>query len=131
MDGKVSIMGVFGVIHTAAIPATHPSCFLVFEVELDYTEIGHAFEVRVECVDEDGGRVFVAKMEAETSGKAKPGTPMLLPLVWKLPPLRFQKEGRHDVNFFLGTEPGAKLHLPLQVVKLPRQPIPPSEPRPS
>jgi hypothetical protein len=102
MDKKLSALGIFTFIRAAVLPAIHPSCFLVFEIELDPAEVGQPIKIHIQCVDTDGTRILEAKTEIPTSGQAKPGDHPTLPQLLQLPPLALRTAGMHAINIFLG-----------------------------
>lgn len=126
VEGKMSLMGVFGRIYTGKIPAVHIQAFLAFEIELDYTEVGYPVAIRVECVDADGNKILSAQTTIQVPGEpggGKIGEHPTLPQIMRLPPMQFTKEGNHEINIFLGAEGGAH-HVPFEVVILQAAPPP-------
>lgn len=119
IDGKPSLMGVYSRINTAQFPSLHPPTFLVFEIELDYTELGKQVDVHVQCVDADGSPILDARAAIQTFGKGKIGDRPLLPQILRLPPLRFDKEGKYDINIFLANDPSPKKRVSFEVVVVP------------
>jgi hypothetical protein len=130
LEGKLSIIGVFSQINVANVPTVWLGAWLVFEIELDYTEVGHPIEVRVACVDADGAQILEAKATMQTEGKAKIGDHPVVPQVLRLPPLRFNRAGAYDVNIFLDSAPSPKARVPFQVVLTATPPAPPIQGKP-
>lgn len=114
-DMKLSALGFFSRIRTAQFPAIHPRAFLVFEIELDYTEVGKDFTVKVECVDADGAPILQARTQIRTEGSGKPGDRPRIPQFLQLPPLTFKKAGAYDINIFAGGDL-SPYHLTFDVV---------------
>ncbi|MEK7239682.1 MAG: hypothetical protein AAB224_03785 [Gemmatimonadota bacterium] len=117
-EQKPSMMGLFSKIAVATFPTVHPQAYLVFEIALDYTEVGMPIDVRVEIVDIDGKKLMQANARIPTRGEGKPGDTPTIPQILRLPPLQFPKAGRYDINIFLGADKGAKAHLPFEVVQM-------------
>lgn len=115
-DGKVSLLGVFTRINAAQLPTVLPRAYFVFELGLDYTEMGKPFEVRVECVDADGSPVLKTRNEITVQGTGKPGDKPTVPQILQLPPLQFKRDGSYDINVFVGTDPSPKNRASFSVV---------------
>lgn len=118
-DGKVSLMGVFTRITAAQVPVMLPRAYFVFELGLDYTEVGKEFEIRVECVDSDGEPVLQTVNSILIQGTAKPGDKPTVPQILQLPPLTFSREGAHDFNIFVGSDPTPKNRASFSIVVSP------------
>ena len=118
-EGKLSVMGIFDVINAPALPWTHPTFYIAFQLESTREEVNQSFAVRVECVDQDGARVF--KVEANYSptatlaiGETQRHSQMLV-----LHNLKFSKPGRYEVNMFVRNELLRRIPLDIkQIVPL-------------
>jgi hypothetical protein len=130
VEGKLGMLGVFSRIAVQQLPALHPQAYLVFELALDYTEIGHPFDVRVECVDADGTLVIGARTQIQTQGIGRPGDRPLVPQILRLPPIQFTRAGAYDINIFLGTDPASAGRVSFEIVQLAPPPAPPIQGQP-
>lgn len=130
VDGKLSALGIFTRISTAQIPAFHPRAFLVFEIEMHYSELGKPFDVRVDCVDSDGNPILQARTTIQTQGKAKPGDRPLVPQILQMPPIQFNRAGAHEINVFLGSDTSPKASVQFEVFVTETPPAPPIQGKP-
>jgi len=103
-EGKLSILGIFSDISVRDLPARHPQAFLAFELAFSYAEINAQFPLRIECVDEDGRKIFQADGQAQLTGHAKPGQRPRIVQALQLNDLTFERAGRYDINIFVNNE---------------------------
>lgn len=104
-DGKMNILGIFSVIFPPAVPFRLPVMYLAFALECHYTDIGRPTELRIECVDEDGHKVFGAGTNLQIGKKdgsnvRHDDTPVI-PQILQFMGIEFKRFGAHDVNFFV------------------------------
>jgi len=103
-EGKLSILGIFSDISVRDLPARHPQAFLAFELAFSYAELNATFPLRIECVDEDGRRIFQADGQAQLTGHAKPGQRPRIVQALQLNDMTFERAGRYDINIFVNNE---------------------------
>ena len=63
-SGKIHIIGVFRYIHTAQVPATHPSMSLVLRI-IGFKSEGKKHQIEIRLVDADGDPVPGVAMKGE------------------------------------------------------------------
>lgn len=120
-EGKLSIMGIFSRIGVPELPATHPQAYIAFEVEMHYGEVGEAFELRVEIRDPEGAVLFERKGRMQAKGDVRPGDIPRIQQILPVQNLELQREGRHDVNFYIQGEMKRAVSFEVQVVSQPEQ----------
>src|SRR5437870_1213864 len=66
-EGKLSVLGIFDNVHAGQLPAIHQKMVLAFQIVPHPSEVGNSFEVCVQCVDQDGGKLFELKGTMKTA----------------------------------------------------------------
>ena len=121
-DGKLSVMGIFGVINAPKMPVVHPQLFLAFELSFDYAEIGRDFKYEIQIVDEDGRKIWgiEAGGAIQTQTPPKPGERPSVGQIVAIQNLRFDKFGSYDVNIFTNGKHAKRAQLRLNRLVIPQ-----------
>ena len=113
-QGKLSVIGIFQVVHVTRFPAMHPRAHLVLRVSGRRTEIGD-HPVRIRFVGPDGAEVFGGQGSVRF-GEPPAGVTTVeaaAVLVFDVP---FSRPGSY--HFEITLDDGPALHLP--VIAVPR-----------
>lgn len=121
-EGKGSIIGIFKQVNVPSLPFQLPSFFVAFEIGVHPSEMNREFDLRVEFVDADGGKIWGVDGKINIQGKAPPGSrPAMLQHI-HISGLTFTRTGGHEVNVLINGE--VKGSIPFDVVRVspPRTP---------
>lgn len=106
-EGKLSVLGIFSNINTAKLPSVHPQMFVAFELEIPAAQVGHPIKLRIECIDQDGQKVFGldGAMESKVKKPAASGAPPVRSAqLLQFNNTKFLRDGPHDIHFFVNDE---------------------------
>jgi hypothetical protein len=116
-EGKLNILGIFGVINPPQLPYRHPQMHLVFTMKASAGEMGRKFKLEVKFIDADGKQIFNASAgdPLEVPQGQPGGRPILLNHILGLNGLPFTKAG--DYQFEVLIDDDSKATVALQVNK--------------
>ena len=120
LDGKLNILGIFGMIAGRQFPLVHKVAYLALELELSASEVGRSIGLGFVVIGPDGEEVGKAEGKLESKGKIGSLT-RKIPFIVQFSQLKFPKPGDYAVCILIQGE--ERHRVPLEV----RQ----SQPRPS
>ena len=94
-DGKLNVLGRFGVVFAPSLPAMHPSMVLVVELQADSFEAGETKKIEVVLSDPDGHEMSRVNATAVLPTPTAPG-PMNSLMILDFRALNFQKPGPYS-----------------------------------
>jgi hypothetical protein len=123
-EGKLNIMGIFGQVRAARVPAQHPAMKLVVRIEGAPAELDREHKIEIRCMEPDGDDVF--KIEGEFTLQRPPGAgggaAIAADHIVGINNLTFRTFGGHTFSVFIDND--LKAQVPLELVKVePRPPM--------
>ena len=115
-EGKLNIMGIFGVLWAKKFPAAHPQMQLVIEFEADRAEAGRMREMEIQLRSEDGPQVLPPLKGKMQMGAVPPGELSRMHQILVLNNVRFEAQGQYQFVVMVDNE--VKGQIPLKVVHL-------------
>lgn len=115
-EGKLNILGIFGVINTPKFPVKLPSFCVVISFEAGTAEFDSDKEIEIVLCDEDGTVLFRASQTLHVSRPQKAGTRFTTNLVGNIVGFPFQKPGQYQFDILVNKE--SKTTIPFQVNEL-------------
>ena len=94
-EGKLNVLGRFGMLYTSSLPARHPSMALVLELESSAFDAGQARTIEVILSDPDGRELSRVSATATLTQPAAPG-PITNLMVMDFRDLTFEKAGPYS-----------------------------------
>lgn len=124
-DGRLSVIGIFDRIGVFSLPAVHARMVLAFQLEAKPAEMGNSFDIVVNCMDEDGKKVFEVKGNMKTEvapgHTLRPTEHPKLNQVIQIGQMALQRAGSYDINILINGE--LRHTVSFDVVVVPQAPV--------
>ncbi len=114
-EGKLNIMGIFTQINAQSLPLRYPHMTLVFTLEAQVPEGGRQHQAVINCMDEDGGKLFEANATIDVDIK-DPGKPATINQIINFQMMEFRREGDYSFNILVNNELKRSVILTVKLV---------------
>jgi hypothetical protein len=116
-EGKLSVIGIFNRIGMQSLDRPFHGFYIAFEIEVNYAEVGQKFPMKIELMDDRGGKLFAAEAELTVEGERRPGDNPRFSQIIPVRGLKFTRTGPHHLSVFLNGVLQDAHQLTLEVVE--------------
>lgn len=113
-EGKINILGMFNIIHSASFPYVLPQMQLVMSFEASIAEAGRVKKVEIQLIDEDGKKLFTLSGEMAI-GQVKSGELFHANHIVLFNNVKFKSPGNYRFDIFIDGQPARD--VPIKVIK--------------
>lgn len=118
VDGKLNVMGIFNIIHSAQFPTRHPGMFLVAKLSADPSEYGAKQKLAIKLLDERGKSIATLLEREVEIPHSKERKGVAIRQILRLTGLVFPQPGNYQFSLLVDND--HKGSQTIQLVQIPK-----------